>query len=126
MNRTMIRLAIGIALALLAAQVVHARGFGGYHGAAVAIPWRQLPRSSYHGSYSGGYHESGGYAKGPKVAAPRIASPAARSITVPAARRWPMARPAPRRCRGAGRHRSRRQGGQRHSRQGPGGQRIYP
>jgi hypothetical protein len=61
-----------MSVALFAAQVVHARGFGGYHGGG-GYSGGASHGSSYHGSYSGGshesaggYHESGGYAKGPE------------------------------------------------------------
>jgi hypothetical protein len=52
MKRSIIILAAGVALALLAAQAAHARGFGGCHGS--------YSGSGSHGSYSGSHSYSGG------------------------------------------------------------------
>ena len=75
MNRTIISLAVGISVALLAAQVVHARGFGGCRGGSYSgggYHERRLPRqAAIHGAAditNGGYHEAvrdGGYCRWP-------------------------------------------------------------
>ena len=74
MNKKTISLAVGIAVALFSAQVVHARGFGGARG-CTAYSGGAYHSSSYHegGSSSGayhesGYHEGGAYAKTPEGA----------------------------------------------------------
>jgi hypothetical protein len=58
MSKTIITLAVGVSLTLLAASHAHARGFGGYHGGGGGYHG-----GGYHGSYSGGgYH--GAYSGG--------------------------------------------------------------
>jgi hypothetical protein len=72
MNRTIISLAIGVSVALLAAQVVHARGFGGYHGGSYSGGGYHESGNHEGGGYhqggyhegGGGYHEGGGYHQG--------------------------------------------------------------
>ncbi len=61
MHRTIISLAVGISVILLAPQVVHARGFGGAHGGGGGYHGGSYHGGSYSGGESRGGESHGGY-----------------------------------------------------------------